>query len=76
MTRPISDLDVPVSRLQADMQQLVTRQQDQRFAEGVAAEVRHQMDPADTAFAQLACDHPDKCAHDCDYPDWTPGGAR
>lgn len=60
--RPFSDLDVPASRLEADMRALVARQ---RFALGVAAEARHQMDPAeaaiDAAFQQMACDHPEAC---------------
>ncbi|MGQ5576705.1 hypothetical protein [Streptomyces sp. ECR3.8] len=62
MTRPISDLDVPVTQLQADMRQLVARQ---RLQAGIAAEARHLMDPAETAFekafAQMACDHPEAC---------------
>ncbi|MFE9886814.1 hypothetical protein [Streptomyces scopuliridis] len=45
------------------------------LARGVAAEVRHLTDPADTAFAALACAHPEKCSCDADYPDWTPGRA-
>ncbi|MFD8234063.1 hypothetical protein ACFV20_19545 [Streptomyces sp. NPDC059696] len=62
MTRPISDLDVPLTRLQSDVKALVARQ---RLAAGIAAEARHQMDPAeaafDLAFAQIACDCPDPC---------------
>jgi hypothetical protein len=62
MTRPISDLNVTATRLQADMRQLVARQ---RLARGIAAEARHQMDPAegpiDKAFQQMACDHPEAC---------------
>ena len=65
MTRPISDVDVPVSRLTRDLRDLVARQRAQRIAEGIAAEARHLMDPAEgpieTAFAQMACDHPERC---------------
>jgi hypothetical protein len=68
MTRPISDLDVPHTRLEADMQALVARQRAQRLAAGIAAEARHQMDPAegpiDAAFARLACECPNPCACD------------
>lgn len=43
----------------------VARQQEQRFAEGIAAEARHLMDPAEgpleRAFEQMACDHPEAC---------------
>ncbi|WP_031096275.1 MULTISPECIES: hypothetical protein [unclassified Streptomyces] len=63
-----------MTALQPEITALVTRQQ--RLAEGVAAEARHQMDPVDTAFAALACAHPDKCACPEDYPGWTPGGAQ
>jgi hypothetical protein len=38
----------------------------QRLADGIAAEARHQMNPAegaiDTAFARIACECPDPCA--------------
>ncbi|MFJ7999047.1 hypothetical protein ACIQ7D_18130 [Streptomyces sp. NPDC096310] len=42
---------------------------------GATAEDRHLIDPADRAFARLACEHPDTCSCNADYPDWTPGGA-
>ncbi|MDX2527984.1 hypothetical protein [Streptomyces europaeiscabiei] len=65
MTRPIDHLDVPlpvrVERLAA-----------QRLAAGVAAEQRHQLDPADRAFADLACACPNGCSCPADYPGWTP----
>ncbi|MFE7954443.1 hypothetical protein [Streptomyces sp. NPDC057413] len=61
--RPISDVDVPLSRLESDIKQLVARQ---RFQAGIAAEARHVMDPAEaaieTAFIQLAAEHPEACA--------------
>ncbi|MEV0015388.1 hypothetical protein [Streptomyces tendae] len=54
-----------MTALQPEVAALVTRQSEQRLAEGIAAEARHQMDPAEapfeTAFAQMACDHPEKC---------------
>lgn len=67
-TRPIRDLDVPLPQLKA----LIARQ---RLLVGVAAEARHLADPADGAFAALACEHPEACACAADYPDWTPGRA-
>jgi hypothetical protein len=64
----IADLDVPTARLEADMRALIARQRAQRLAEGVAAEARHQMDPAETAieqaFMQIACDRPNVCPCD------------
>lgn len=68
MTRPISALDVPLARLEADLQALAAR----RLAAGVAAEQRHQLDPADRAFAALACACPSSCSCADDYPGWTP----
>lgn len=76
MTRPISDLDVPVTRLQADVQALVARQTAQRLADLDALRERlplndpdrHALDvDADRLFAQMACDHPEKCT--CDPKD-------
>ncbi len=68
MIRPSSALDVPLSRLEADLQALAAR----RLAAGVAAEFRHQLDPADRAFADLACACPAGCSCEADYPGWTP----
>lgn len=65
MTRPIDHLDVPTPVL-------VERLAEQRLAAGVAAEFRHQLDPADAAFAALACACPDGCSCPADYPGWTP----
>ncbi|MFJ1647922.1 hypothetical protein [Streptomyces sp. NPDC088258] len=45
-----------------------------RHLAGMAAEDRHLLDPADHAFAALACEHPDTCSCGDDYPNWTPGG--
>ncbi|RSN13793.1 hypothetical protein DMH25_08375 [Streptomyces sp. WAC 01325] len=75
--RAISELDVPLSRLEADIKALVARQRDQRLREGAAAEARHMADSlngTDAAFAQLAVEHPDACSRSTDYPGWTPGG--
>ncbi|MEU0393875.1 hypothetical protein ABZ208_14030 [Streptomyces sp. NPDC006208] len=60
-------MDRPASELTADLKALVARQ---RLAEGIAAEVHHLLDPADTAFAALACEHGDRCSTDDDYPLW------
>ncbi|MDX3713447.1 hypothetical protein PV733_31790 [Streptomyces europaeiscabiei] len=72
MTRPISALDVPLSRLEADLQALAAR----RIKAGATAEQRHLLDPADRAFAALACACPDGCSCEADYPAWTPGGSE
>lgn len=68
-----------MTALQPEITALVARQREQRLAEGIAAEARHQMDPAETdveqAFYRLSCDHPEACSCDRDYPGWTPGGA-
>lgn len=68
---PISEN--PRLRIRRLVTLLVTRQ---RLAAGIAAEARHQLDNSDTAFARLACEHPDRCSCTSDYPDWAPGGAR
>ncbi|MCG0066532.1 hypothetical protein L0F81_25160 [Streptomyces tricolor] len=66
-----------MTALQPEITALIARQQ--RLAEGIAAEARHQMDPAEidveTAFTRLACEHPKACSCDSNYPGWTPGGA-
>ncbi|MET8694788.1 hypothetical protein ABZV65_19845 [Streptomyces bauhiniae] len=72
MTRPISHLDVPAPKLVDDLRALVARQRAQRLAAGVAAEARHLMDD-DAPWSRLACDHPEHCSCDADYPGWTPG---
>lgn len=75
--RPIADLNVPLHRLEADLEAFLALKQA-RTAAGVAAEARHQLDPGearmDRAFAALACDHPEACATDDTYPDFHPGG--
>jgi hypothetical protein len=65
VTRPIDHLDV-------SLPVLVERLAAQRLAAGVAAEQRHQLDPADRAFADLACACPAGCSCPADYPGWTP----
>lgn len=62
-TLPISALDVPLT-------QLVARVAERRLTDGLAAESRHQLDLADTAFATLAVTHPDACSTAADYPGW------
>ena len=63
-----------MTALQPEVADLVTRQ---RIARGVAAEARHQFDTAaDAVFARMACEHPEACSCDADYPGWKPGGAR
>ncbi|UOB09137.1 hypothetical protein MQE23_08735 [Streptomyces sp. HP-A2021] len=61
MTRPISDLDVPLTRLQADMHDLVVRQrlaalEQTRQTLPLDDPDRHALDlDADARFADLAC---------------------
>ncbi|GAA2929328.1 hypothetical protein [Streptomyces enissocaesilis] len=74
--RSIADLDVPAEQVAAQVEALVARLRSQRLAVGRAAELRHQIDPCDSAFARLACTHPEKCSTQADYPGWTPGGTR
>lgn len=54
-----------MTALQPEISALVARQTEQRLAAGIAAEARHQMDPAEgaieKAFMQMACDHPELC---------------
>jgi hypothetical protein len=61
------------------MQALVARQRETAAVDTAVdrlrwllAEQTHQVDPADTAFAALACEHPDACTSPADYPAWTP----
>ena len=58
-TKPISAVDVPLPVLEARIADL--------------REQYHQLDPADRAFAALACACPDGCSCPEDYPNWTPG---
>lgn len=44
----------------------------ERLADGAAAEQRHLLDPADSAFAALACACPTGCSCADAYPGWTP----
>jgi hypothetical protein len=71
VVRPASEN--PRLRIRALITALVARQ---RLAAGIAAEARHQMDPAEAAFTALACAHPEACSCPADYPGWTPGGQR
>lgn len=62
MTRPISDLDVPTGRLEADMRALVARQTAQRLAELEETRLRlplndpdrHDLDTVDVTCRRLA----------------------
>lgn len=72
-------VDLPLHRLEADLRAHLALKAA-RTAEGVAAEARHQMSPAeadiDDAFAHMACAHPEACSCTDDYPTWTPGGTK
>jgi len=56
---PIAAVDVPLPVLEARIAGL--------------REQAHQLDPADRAFAALACACPTACSCDAGYPGWTPG---
>lgn len=71
--RPIRDLDVPLSHLESDMRALVERQRVDASVDKLRwllAEQTHQLDPADRAFAALACNCPEACSCDDSYPGW------
>jgi hypothetical protein len=40
---------------------------------GLTAEFRHGFDSLDEPFSRMACDHPEACSCDSDYPGWRPG---
>ncbi|MBD9721902.1 hypothetical protein PV755_09180 [Streptomyces caniscabiei] len=65
-------MTLPIARLDVDLHVLVDRLRAQRLAAGAAAEQRHLLDPADHAFAALACSCPTACSCAADYPGWTP----
>jgi hypothetical protein len=72
MTRPISDLDVPLPTVQ----QIVTRQ---RNCQTLADAAAHTHSPSDRIAYQLDAwlvTHPDApVSTEADYPDFHPGGA-
>ena len=61
MTRPISDLDVSLAVVEADVKRLALQQA-----------YRHRPEPFEAEFAQLACACPEACSCPADYPGWTP----
>ncbi|WP_097982865.1 hypothetical protein [Streptomyces sp. f150] len=60
-------LDTPLAALIAEVDALAARKRA-LFAAGLLAEERHQCDPTDNLFAQLACPHPEACSTSADYP--------
>ncbi|WP_432139734.1 hypothetical protein [Streptomyces sp. bgisy154] len=52
-----ADLTAPLAALDADLHTLAAK----RLADGIAAEHRHLLDPLDTVWQQMACDHPEAC---------------
>ena len=64
--RPPGEWDVPATQVAAEFVALKAK----RTAEAQAAEQRHVLDPADGAFARLACTHPDACSCDSGDPVW------
>jgi hypothetical protein len=76
MAAPIERLDVTSEVDATAVEALVTRLRSQRLSVGRSAELRHLVDPCDSAFAQMASAHPEKCSTAADYPGWTPGGTK
>lgn len=77
--KPIAALDVPLPTLRQQVADLVERQRVDASVDKLRwllAEQAHQVDPCDTAFADLAATHPDTCATGQDYPNWTPGRTK
>lgn len=66
--------DVPADKVAAEAERL-SAQYLIGLQIGRAAEQRHLVDPADNAFARMACEHPEACSCPEDYPNWRPGGA-
>ena len=56
-TKPMAAVDVPLPVLEARIADL--------------REQSHHLDPADGAFAALACACPDGCSCDADFPAWS-----
>ena len=65
-------MTLPIARLDVDLRLLAARIRAQRLSAGAAAEQRLLLDPADRAFAALACACPTACSCPDDYPGWTP----
>ena len=57
---------MPLTQLADEMRAL----KDKAAREAAAAEQRHVLDPADGAFARLACTHPDACSCESGDPVW------
>jgi len=66
MAAPIERLDVP----------LPVVEQQARTEAGCRAEQQHLLDPADTVFARLACEHDDCCSTESGDPEWDAWLAR
>ncbi|WP_282790834.1 hypothetical protein [Streptomyces sp. CC224B] len=58
--------DRPAAEVAAEARRLL----EARRHEASVAEQRHLVDPLEGAFARLACEHPETCACDGDYPGW------
>jgi hypothetical protein len=74
--RRIAELDVPRSRLEADMRALVARQRAaQDFLEAGALTLSPSDRIAFALDARLVAHPSAPVSTDADYPNWTPGGA-
>ncbi|WP_225840259.1 hypothetical protein [Streptomyces sp. NK08204] len=68
-----------MSALTEKVAALVARQRAQQTdadRQALQTAYRHQPEPLEAEFSQLACDHPDRCSCPGDYPGWMPGGPR
>lgn len=68
--RDTSAWDVPATQVADEFIAL----KQARLVAGLTAEARHLLDPADGAYALMACGHPEACSTEADYPGWIPGG--
>lgn len=70
--RSEADWDVPAEQVANQFMALKAA----ALIAGLLAEDRHLLDPQDSAFAAIACNHPETCTTPDTYPGWTPGGTR
>ena len=74
--RPISDLDVPLSHLEADIKALAARQRTAQTLHDAAERTHSPSDRLAYALDEWLITHPDApLSTDADYPGWTPTGA-
>jgi len=73
--RPVSDLDVPLSRLAADVRATVARQRACQTLWEARLRTNSPSDRVAYAFDVDLIEHPEwPVSTEADYPGWTPGG--